>query len=51
VKKIRDQKKLFAKYTMQELFDELDILEIFQHPRNQNHFGEITLKQRKILKQ
>jgi len=45
IKKVMDEKKLFSKYSMQELLDELDIIELFQQPGNRAHIGEITGKQ------
>ena len=35
---------LFKSYTMQELFDELDVIERFQLPGEVAYFGEITGK-------
>ena len=48
IKKVMDDKKLFAKYSMKELLDELDIIEIYQEPGNRSHIGEITGKQKMI---
>ncbi len=48
IKKVMDEKKLFSKYTLQELLDELDIIELDQHPGKRAHVGEITGKQRAI---
>ncbi len=48
VKKAMDESNLFKNYTMQELFDELDVIEMFQQPGRQAFFGEITGKQRKL---
>lgn len=48
IKKIMDEKKLFSKYSLQELLDELDIIELYQHPGKRGYIGEITGKQRAI---
>jgi transposase len=48
IKKAMDDNKLFKTYTMQELLDELDIIEIYQQPGRQHHLGEITNKQKKL---
>lgn len=45
IKKAMDAKGLFKNYTMQELLDEFDIIERFQHPGTKSWFGEITKKQ------
>lgn len=45
IKKVMDEKKLFSKYSMQELLDELDIIELYQQPGNRAHIGEVTGKQ------
>lgn len=45
IKKAMDTKGLFKNYTMQELLDEFDIIERFQHPGTKSWFGEITKKQ------
>ena len=39
------EKSLYRDYTLQELLDELDIIESFEHPGKQRHLGEITKKQ------
>jgi len=44
-----DEKKLFAKYSMDTLLDELDIIEFYQHPGCRHSVGEITLKQKQIF--
>ena len=36
---------LYHDYTLQELLDEFDIIERFEHPGKQNHIGELTTKQ------
>jgi len=48
VKQAMDVAGLFKNYTMQELFDELDIIEHFQQPGGAVFYGEITEKQRNL---
>ena len=48
VKQRMDKAGLFKNYTMQELFDELDLIEKFQLPGSAPYYGEITDKQRKL---
>ena len=48
VKGAMDKAGLFKSYTMQELFDELDVIEVFQLPGGATYFGEITGKQRDL---
>jgi len=48
VKKAMDDAGLFKNYTMQEFFDELDVIEQYQQPGKSAYFGEITEKQRKL---
>ena len=48
VKRAMDKAGLFKYWTMQELFDELDVIELFQQPGGAAYFGEITDKQRKL---
>ncbi|MCD6237835.1 MAG: IS1634 family transposase [Thermotogae bacterium] len=48
IKKAMDDKKLFAKYSMKELLDELDIIEFYQQPGNRGYVGEITGKQKAL---
>ena len=43
-----DKSGLFKNYTMQELFDELDVIELYQQPGGASYYGEITKKQRDI---
>ena len=47
-KQAMDKAGLFKSYTMQELFDELDVIELYQQPGKAAHYGEITQKQRKL---
>lgn len=48
IKKAMDDHQLFKNYTMQELLDELDIIELYQQPGKQPHLGEITQKQKSL---
>jgi len=48
VKQAMDKAGLFKNYTMQELFDELDVIEAYQQPGGAEYFGEITDKQNKL---
>ena len=48
VKRAMDKAGLFKNYTMQELFDELDVIEKFHHPNGTAFYGEITDKQRNL---
>jgi len=48
VKQRMDKAGLFKNYTMQELFDELDIIEKYQQPGGAAYYGEMTDKQRKL---
>ena len=48
VKQAMDKAGLFKSYTMQELFDELDVIEKYQQPGSKAYYGELTDKQRKI---
>ena len=41
-------KKLFGKYTLQGLLDELDVIECFKQPGKDPYIGEILTKQRDI---
>ena len=49
VKQAMDKAGLFKSYTMQELFDELDVIEMYQQPGKAAYYGEITQKQRKLF--
>jgi len=46
-KTMREQ-GLYKHSTMSELLDDLDIIERFEKPGHQHHFGEITKKQQKL---
>jgi len=48
IKQAMDKAGLFKYYTMQELFDELDVIELFQQPGSAAYYGEITDKQQKL---
>jgi transposase len=48
IKRCMDNNGLFKNYTMQELFDELDLIEKFHQPGRSAYYGEITDKQRKL---
>ena len=48
VKQAMDKAGLFKDYTMQELFDELDVIELFQQPGSAAYYGEVTDKQRNL---
>ena len=40
--------KLFDKWTLQSLLDELDVIELFEAPEHGRVLGEITNKQKNI---
>ena len=48
IKQAMDKAGLFKKYTMQEIIDELDVIELFQQPGGSSYYGEMTKKQRDI---
>ena len=48
IRKHMIDKKLFGKYTLQGLLDELDIIECFKQPGKDHYIGEILTKQRDI---
>ena len=50
IKKQMQDKELFKIYTMMELLDELDSIELFQHPKRKDRFSEVTKKQSDIFK-
>ena len=39
---------MFLRPRLQELFDELDVIELFQQPGGAAYYGEITDKQREL---
>ena len=44
------EKSLYRDYTLQDLLDELDIIECFEHPGKQSHLGEMTKKQLELYR-
>lgn len=48
IKKAMTDHDLFKQYTIQELLDELDIIEVFIREGKQPQFGEITQKQKNL---
>jgi len=48
VKRAMDEAGLFKNKTMQEVFDDLDVIEKYQLPGNAAYYGEITDKQQKL---
>jgi transposase len=50
IKRQMDKHKLFKKYTLQELLDELDIIERFTQPGKKVVIGEVTNKQKDIYR-
>ena len=49
IKKAMSDHSLFRKFTMQELLDELDIIERYEHPGQPCFMGEITKKQQELF--
>ena len=49
VKKKMQDAKLFDKWTLQGLLDELDVMELFEAPEQGRVLGEITEKQKKLF--
>jgi len=45
IKQQMAKKKLFKDYTLQELLDELDVIEVFESPGSAPRVGEVTKKQ------
>jgi len=48
IKKKMQDKNLFKNYTMQELFDEFDIIEYFEQPGRDLRVGEVTKRQAEL---
>ena len=48
IKKKMDDNHLYKNYTMQQLIDTLDIIELYQQPGKAHHLSEITEKQLKL---
>ena len=46
IDKAMSDQKLYTTMTMDELLDELDVIECFEHPGHKLHDGEITKKQK-----
>ena len=51
IKKTMQDKELFGKYTMQEVLDQFDVIECFEHPGHKLHIGEITEKQENLYQE
>ena len=49
LKKKRQNAKLFDKWTLHGLLDELDVIELFEAPENGRVLGEITDKQKDLF--
>jgi len=45
ISKAMSDNKLFKRYNLQELLDELDVMERFEQPGKKHHLGEMTKKQ------
>jgi len=50
IKKRMSEKGLYQDYTMQELLDELDVIEVFENPGNALRVGEVTKKQEELYR-
>lgn len=50
LKKKMDENKLFEKYSMHELLDELDVIECFKEPGKELRVGEVLKKQEQIYR-
>jgi len=50
VKKKMQEAKLFGKWTLQGLLDELDSIELFEAPGHGRILGEMTKKQEQLFK-
>ncbi|MCX6088879.1 MAG: IS1634 family transposase [Candidatus Atribacteria bacterium] len=51
IDKARCENNLYKSYTLQELLDELDVIERFEHPGQRHHIGEMTKKQIELYHQ
>ena len=49
IKKQMDDHRLFQRYTMQTLLDDLDVIEFYQQPGKAHHLSEITKKQEALF--
>jgi hypothetical protein len=43
-----DEHSLFKSYTMQEMIDELDVIELYKQPGKKAYIGEMTNNQRTL---
>jgi transposase len=50
LKRAMDEAGLFKNHTMQEVFDDLDVIEKYQNPGEAAYYSEITDKQKKLYK-
>jgi len=50
IKKAMSDNRLFKDYTMQELLDQLDVIELFEQPGSRPRIGEVTQKQKDLYK-
>jgi len=50
IKNKMSEKELYKKYTTQELFDELDLIESYERGNEKLKLGEVTKKQKEIFK-
>jgi transposase len=50
IKKCMQETKLFDKYSIQTMFDKLDVIECFEFPGRKLQIGEVTEKQREIYR-
>ena len=48
IDKAMSDQKLYKTMTMNEVLDEFDVIECFEHPGHKLHFGEITKKQKSL---
>lgn len=48
IKKRMSEKEMYQSYTMQELLDELDVIEVFENPGSALRIGEVTKKQEEL---
>lgn len=51
LKKKMEDARLFPKYTMHELLDELDVIECFTEPGKALAVGEVLAKQEKLYRE
>ncbi|MBN2222593.1 MAG: transposase [Vallitaleaceae bacterium] len=48
IKKRMSEKEMYQSYTMQELLDELDVIEVFENPGSALRIGAVTKKQEEL---